>query len=558
MRPTTRTLAPFSRTFPELLLALTLAAPAACGGPSAPADTGADGGADAGPACSPPYLCYPACDGNGCLQGTLDEAACVCRGADGTALPWPDGTQKPTALAFSPALPAHVGLGSHLILKIVAIQTGVPDRDVTADADLQITPANLFDKVGPGHYRALAEGTAQLQATWSGAEGLQASGQLEVRKEEARAVWVTRFAYHGDAVQGTADIQRLVDAAADAHFNIVLLQVRAEADAYYASTVEPWSARLSGTLGKDPGWDPLGVGLARAHARGIELHAYVNAFSGWSSAAGAVPASAAGAPEHVLHAHPEWVEEDSHGGQDGDGYWWLAPGADEVRAHNVAVVKDLLARYAVDGIHLDRIRYAGPDFGHSAASVAAYAAKYGNDASHWTEFRVGAVDDQVRAIYAGLRDVRPAAKLSAAVWGIYQRLPGCSTSQGLADYYQDSLAWTEGGYIDALAPMIYWAEQPDSAHSCTDYGQLLAQFLARRGSRQVWAGMHVLDTGTGCSGNCAFDFAKLGLRITTARAAGADGVTLFATQYLDDNHAWSLLGSGPFQTPVPPPTTSWR
>ena len=91
------------------------------------------------------------------------------------------------------------------------------------------------------------------------------------------------------------------------------------------------------------------------------------------------------------------------------------------------------------------------------------------------------------------------AKLSAAVWGIYEPLPDCSTSQGLRDYHQDSLAWLDREIVDAIAPMIYWSIEPDA---CTDWATLARGFIAERGTRQVWAGMHVLDDG-------AFDFAQI-------------------------------------------------
>ncbi|HSD88468.1 MAG TPA: family 10 glycosylhydrolase, partial [Kofleriaceae bacterium] len=94
------------------------------------------------------------------------------------------------------------------------------------------------------------------------------TGDADVRPHELRGVWITRFAYTSQA-----SLEAIIDRAADAHFNAVFVQIRGEADAYYRSAYEPWSQRLSGVLGRDPGWDPLQVAIDRAHARGMELHA---------------------------------------------------------------------------------------------------------------------------------------------------------------------------------------------------------------------------------------------------------------------------------------------
>src|SRR5512135_806759 len=104
--------------------------------------------------------------------------------------------------------------------------------------------------------------------------------------QEVRAIWITRFewtSYHHTVT--TADIDAIVDNVAAAHFNLILFQIRGTADAYYSSTLEPWAARLTGevtaTLGQSPGFDPLAYMIDRAHARNIQVHAYVNVYPTW-------------------------------------------------------------------------------------------------------------------------------------------------------------------------------------------------------------------------------------------------------------------------------------
>src|SRR6185436_14578029 len=132
-------------------------------------------------------------------------------------------------------------------------------------------------------------------------DALEADASLDAPEaaHELRGVWITRFAFSTQE-----QLERVIDRAAAAHFNAVFVQIRGEGDAYYKSAFEPWSKRLSGVLGRDPGWDPLQVAIDRAHMHGMELHAYFNVFAAWTAAT-TIPSSE-GPVQHALIAHPEW------------------------------------------------------------------------------------------------------------------------------------------------------------------------------------------------------------------------------------------------------------
>ena len=365
---------------------------------------------------------------------------------------------------------------------------------------------------------------------------------------ELRGVWITRFAYSTQA-----GLEGIIDRAAAAHFNAVFVQIRGEGDAYYHSNVEPWSQRLTGVLGRDPGWDPLQVAIDRAHAHGMELHAYFNVFSAWT-AASAVPV-AEGPHQHALHDHPEWMAVDSSGGNSDTEYRWFSPGNPAVRAHIAAVARDLLEHYDVDGLHLDRIRVPGPDYSRDEATNIAYAAAASEAPGlSWADFMRSQVNQMVADLYQAVADTRPSARMSASVWGIYQRLPGCTTSQGYDGYYQDSIGWLAAGTIDAIVPMMYWPIEPGS---CTDWATLLDGFMAARAGRHIWAGMHALDDD-------AWDFAAVTSRIDYARTVGAQGTVVFASTYLDvDQARWdaypgTTAAPGPFWELAPTPAMAWK
>lgn len=365
----------------------------------------------------------------------------------------------------------------------------------------------------------------------------------DLRARELRGVWITRFAY-----SNRANLEAIIDRAAAARFNAVFVQIRGEGDAYYQSAHEPWAKRLTGVLGRDPGWDPLQVSIDRAHGHGMELHAYFNVFSAWPASQPVVAAE--GSKQHALFAHPEWLAVDStNTNRDGE-YRWFSPGNPAVRAHIVATARDLLESYAVDGLHLDRIRTAGSDYSRDAVTLSAFdAARAQNPSLTFGDFMRSQVNAMVGELYTVIGQTKPAVRLSAAVWGIYKPLPGCSTSQGFRDYYQDSLAWVDAGTIDALVPMIYWPIEPGA---CTDWRTLLDGFLAERADRHVWAGMHALD-------DTAWQLPEVRSRIDRSRVAGAQGTVIFASTYLDADPArWTELGDGAYADLAVTPAMTWK
>jgi uncharacterized lipoprotein YddW (UPF0748 family) len=289
---------------------------------------------------------------------------------------------------------------------------------------------------------------------------------------EGRALWVNRFEYNS-----AGDIVEIIAKAASANFNVVYFQVRGQGDAYYRSDLEPCAIRLCGTLGNGyPPYDPLEVAIGAAHARGIELHAWLNALPGWASPrannslfCSLLVESKPGSPRHLLLAHPDWVMT-RHDGTPMDcftsqepEYAYVSPGIPAVRMHIARVAADVVRRYPVDGIHLDRIRYPGPAWSYDEPSVVAFHARTGRwPASggdpEWDSFRREQINATVKAVFDSITAVRRNVALSAAVWPIYDRTTfGWPSSSAVSQFYQDARTWAAGGYVDALAPMAYFA-----------------------------------------------------------------------------------------------------
>jgi uncharacterized lipoprotein YddW (UPF0748 family) len=369
---------------------------------------------------------------------------------------------------------------------------------------------------------------------------------------EARALWVSRFEY-----DSPAKIATIMQKAADANFNVVFFQVRGSGDAYYRSALEPCSVGLCGRLGGTPTWDPLAVAVREAHARGLQLHAWLNALTGWGSGSSTTCSllreSDPGNPRHVLLAHPEWKVVNSAGTAqpcpNGEEYVYLSPGNAGVRTQLARVSADIARRYAVDGIHLDRIRYPGTGWSYDAASRAAFGKSPASYPAEWNDFRRSLVNRTVRETYDSVRAVRASVVLSAAVWQIYQDKWGWNSSQGYSQYFQDPLAWARNGYLDVAAPMTYYAVTPTPC-AFTDWACLLddhVQRLEESGGRQVYIG---IGAGKGP--------AEVEKQVKLGRQRGVAGFSVYSYGSAESTGLWAVLRAGVFQNKAAVPEMPWK
>jgi len=372
---------------------------------------------------------------------------------------------------------------------------------------------------------------------------------------EARALWVTRWDY-----TTITDVQTLLENAAGAGFNTLLFQVRGTADALYTPGLEPWAARLSGgTLGHDPGWDPLQAAVETAHAHGLQLHAYVNVYLVWVGATAPLTNTV---PEHLFwtlshrYTWDDWRQVDSSGVTMtlSSGYLWATPALTDVVNRVVSVTTDLVTRYDVDGVHLDLVRYANQQYSYDPFSNAGYESALAQDPTltraEWQRQQVTLL---VNRVYSEVLPLRPGLRLSAAVWPVYRDRWGWGYSEGYSDYYQDSQRWVLSGAVDAIMPMIYPVDvfaTPD-VFTPTQFSLLVSDFLAH-GSGRPAVGGHIFP---GISAQYA-DFDEIAQRIAIARDLGAPGHAIFSARLVALNDYWDEFAAGPYAlVAVVPPVT---
>ncbi|MGB0717440.1 MAG: glycoside hydrolase family 10 protein [Phycisphaerae bacterium] len=287
------------------------------------------------------------------------------------------------------------------------------------------------------------------------AAGCQSTEKAPVRSDGIRAIWVTRWDFKTED-----DVKRIMRESKNSGFNTVLFQVRGNGTVQYRSPFEPWSVEFNG---RDPGFDPLSVACREAHKRGLSLHAWVNVMPGWR---GKEPPTD---PRQLYRARADWFWRDANGHRQPLGWYnSVNPCYPEVRRYLTDVIGDIVARYEVDGIHLDYIRFPNewndsypkgavvPDYPRDPRTIDMFRQATGQTPDSapgvWKQWRADQVTQLVRQIRSRIKRMEPQVKLSAAV--------GAVPDRSREAYFQDSVQWMRENLLDAVYPMNYAADLP--------------------------------------------------------------------------------------------------
>jgi uncharacterized lipoprotein YddW (UPF0748 family) len=342
-------------------------------------------------------------------------------------------------------------------------------------------------------------------------------------KAEMRGLWVVRT-----ALVSPKSVDLVVDQAKEAGFTALFVQVRGRGDAFYESRL----VERSSLLWQQPAaFDPFARLITRARLRGLEVHAWVNVLLTAHFGLG-LPRG------HVVREHPEWVmvprslataaltaspesrlrlvAQAGRADRDVEGYY-LSPSVPEVGDHLEQVVRELLQRYAVDGFHLDFIRYPNRDFDYSRPALEGFqrlrggADLLGGPAKApeaWDEYRRDVLSVLAARLVQAARAERPRARVSAAV------VPDEVTA--VSHKYQSWPTWLRDGLLDALCPMTY---TPDDRIFRAQLGQAKSRL---RAGQNLWAGIGAYRLGLEGTVD----------KIRLARELGASGVLVFSHESL--------------------------
>jgi uncharacterized lipoprotein YddW (UPF0748 family) len=272
-----------------------------------------------------------------------------------------------------------------------------------------------------------------------------------------RAMWVTRFDY-----QKPEDIDKIIINCKSAGIDTILFQVRGNGTASYRSSYEPWSEQFGSV---DPGFDPLAHAIETAHADGLKLYAWVNVMPGWGYSK-EPPKDA----NQLYNKHPDWFWYDQKGNRQPLSekfYVSLNPCLPEVREYLVEVLRDIVGRYSIDGLHLDYLRFPnetpegmtktpGTDYPRDKRTLSLFKGESGKspdeDKQAWDAWRTTQVTNLLRDIRLMVNTTRPHCELSSAVGVLPESAIG---------HFQDSRTWMKDHLLDAVYPMNYTADLKD-------------------------------------------------------------------------------------------------
>ena len=283
----------------------------------------------------------------------------------------------------------------------------------------------------------------------------------EYPKREMRAVWIATVENIDwpsktllTTEQQKAEMIAILDAAKEYNMNAVVFQIRPDADALYASELEPWSEWLSGKQGvaPDPYYDPLQFTIDECRKRGLDVHVWLNPYRAIQNIDKTVPA-----PNHVANTHPEWML--TYGKKK-----YFDPGIPAVRNHVARVVSDLVKRYDIDAIHFDDYFYpykiTGIEF-PDENSFKKFGEGFGPQQKE--DWRRNNVDLIIRQLHDSIKSIKPWVEFGISPFGVWRNKKndpnGSDTRAGVSNYddlYADILKWQQEKWIDYVTPQLYW------------------------------------------------------------------------------------------------------
>lgn len=384
-----------------------------------------------------------------------------------------------------------------------------------------------------------------------------------VPTREHRAIWMTPYLSSNwpsaavtpaNAATQKKILQQRMDRFKAQNINIIYYHARANCDATYKSSLEPWSSTVGGTRGNEPAFDVFAFLLEEAHARGIEVYAWVNPYR---YADGTSKTPYGGNELNYENSHPEWLLINSKQSV-------LNPALEPVKQRVLDVITEIVTNYDVDGVVFDDYFY-----GQGGTAMTADAEQYsqytkGGGKLSQADWRRWHVNDMVHRVNAAIKAVKPWMPFGIAPAGVSSPtnitteygLPAISGDWQYNQIYSDPLAWLKGGDIDFISPQIYWPNRFDEL--CKWWNNAALKF-----NRHFYASVDISDIKTYKQG----EFIREIDMSRSVQPAGTAGMVFF--QYADFINAYENvydksrpfcenLSIGPYVTKALTPLRPWN
>ena len=357
-----------------------------------------------------------------------------------------------------------------------------------------------------------------------------------IKKPEFRAVWVATVNNIDwpDAptlyteTQKTAFL-KLLNMHQRNGMNAVIVQIRPAADAFYPSPFEPWSEWLTGVQGQPPFpyYDPLEFMITETHKRGMEFHAWINPYRAVFSTT-----SSSIATTHITRLHPEWFI--TYGDKK-----YFDPGNKDAQRFVTKVVKDVVTRYHVDAVHFDDYFYPYRIAGKEFPDDEKYK-QYGNGMSKDT-WRRSNTDSIIVMLGKAIKQANKKCRFGISPFGVWRNASidsmGSNTQAGQTNYddlYADILLWLRMGWIDYVAPQLYW----EIDHKLADFNTLAEWWAAHSYGKDCYIGIGYYRAGS----NAAWkDKTQLPRQIQKIRSLPAlKGMAFYSSKIFEKNpNGWN-------------------
>ena len=359
--------------------------------------------------------------------------------------------------------------------------------------------------------------------------------------------WPTKGDYESNSQK--ASFIKLLEMHQRNGINALVVQIRPCTDAFYPSPFEPWSQWLTGIQGRPPSpyYDPLAFMISETHKRGMVFHAWMNPyraeFNIFNSSMSAT---------HITKVHPEWflVYGDKR---------YFDPGNKEAQQYVTQVVTDVVSRYDLDAIHFDDYFYpyriAGKEF-PDEASFKKYGVGMKKD-----DWRRSNTDSIISMLSYAIKKENKKCQFGISPFGVWRNqdkdpIDGSRTIGAQTNYddlYANILLWLKKGWIDYVAPQLYW----EIGHRIAPYEVLLSWWSTHTYGKHCYIGMGIYRANS----NPAWkELNQLPRQIVALRKTpNMRGMIFFSSKTFEKNpNGWNdSLRLNYFKVPVKVPEMSW-
>ena len=391
---------------------------------------------------------------------------------------------------------------------------------------------------------------------------------FEAQKREMRAAWIATVwridwpTTTNNVSAQKAELNAYLDNLQAQNFNAIFLQVRTMCDAFYQSSYEPWSSYLTGTRGKNPGYDPLAYAVEQCHARGIQCHAWVNPYR-WSTG------TDWNTPQDQELKNSGMLLSYTSGGNTTT---ILNPGLPATRERIVNVIREIITNYDVDGVVFDDYFYPnGIPLNRNAEDYDLW-----NDSAvdmTFADWRRNNVNMMVRDVYNMIQQTKPEVRFGISPAGVAGTASTSAAQHGVtpcpkgSDWqyngiFSDPLAWLEEGTIDYISPQIYWK----TTSTNNPFGPITQwwSYIAKHFGLQHFASHSISFLADGS--NTQSDWAEIVKQINYSRQYtenNAPGAVLYSAKNINGNNGGvsglgNYLLANEFQYPAMIPALTWK